>query len=80
VLLGLAPEQRALHGAALLLSLIGVAQQALLRLWSRREFQVPMDWWWLMGLGGLLVGAIGPTSTWRSLTGRGWTWKGRPLA
>lgn len=80
LLLWLAPEQRALYGAALLLSLIGVAEQALLRLWSRREFQVPMHWWWLMGLGGLLVGAIGPASTWRSLTGLGWTWKGRPLA
>ena len=28
----------------------------------------------------LLVGAIGPTSVWRTLTGRGWTWKGRSLA
>ena len=34
----------------------------------------------LMGMGGLLVGAIGPTSVLRSLTGRGWTWKGRSLA
>jgi hypothetical protein len=27
----------------------------------------------------LLVGAIGPVSIWRTRTGRGWTWKGRPL-
>ena len=30
-----------------------------------------------MGAGGLLVGAIGPVSIWRTRTGRGWTWKGR---
>jgi len=27
-----------------------------------------------------LLGAIGPVSVWRTLTGRGWTWKGRQLA
>ena len=50
------------------------------RLWAQRQFQVPLRHWWLMGIGGLLVGAIGPTSVLRSLTGRGWTWKGRSLA
>ena len=63
-----------------LLAVVGVALQLQLRLWTRREFDVPLTHWWLMGLGGLLVGAIGPTSVLRSLTGRGWTWKGRPLA
>ncbi len=33
-----------------------------------------------MGVGGLIVGGIGPTSVIRSLTGMGWTWKGRSLA
>ena len=33
-----------------------------------------------MGAGGLLVGGIGPVSVWKTLTGRGWTWKGRELA
>jgi len=40
---------------------------------------VPLSYWWLMGAGGLLVGAIGPVSIWRTRTGRGWTWKGRAL-
>ena len=39
-----------------------------------------MRHWWLMGAGGLLIGLIGPVSVWRTLTGRGWTWKGRSLA
>ena len=63
-----------------MLSGSGVLLQLALRLWSRRQFQVPLRLWWLMGAGGLLVGALGPTSVWRTLTGRGWTWKGRSLA
>jgi hypothetical protein len=42
-----------------------------LRLWTRRQFQLAIDHWWLMGAGGLIVAAIGPTSVWRTLTGRG---------
>lgn len=65
--------------AALLLALAGIGLQLLLRLWTRRQFQLPLTHWWLMGAGGLVVGAIGPISVWRTLTGRGWTWRGRPL-
>jgi len=65
---------------ALALALLGVALQLLLRLWTRWQFQVPLTHWWLMGAGGLVVAGIGPTSVWRTLSGRGWTWKGRPLA
>ena len=72
----LVPEQRPLLLAGLAAALTGIA----LRLWTRQAFQVPLTLWWLMGAGGLLVGALGPTSVWRTLTGQGWTWKGRPLA
>ena len=64
----------------LVVALLGIGMQLALRLWSRERFQMPMRHWWLMGVGGLIVGAIGPTSVWRTLSGRGWTWKGRPLA
>ena len=57
-----------------------IGLQLLLRLWSRFHFQLPLHHWWLMGAGGLVIAALGPTSVWRSLTGRGWTWKGRSLA
>ena len=80
VLLLLLPALSSWWLALLTLALLGVGLQLQLRLWTRREFQVPITHWWLMGVGGLLVGAIGPTSVLRSLTGRGWTWKGRPLA
>ena len=60
--------------------LLGIGLQLALRLWTRLRFSVPLTLWWLMGAGGLVVAALGPTSVWRSLTGRGWTWKGRSLA
>ncbi|MCB4410720.1 glycosyltransferase family 2 protein [Synechococcus sp. MU1611] len=64
-----------------LMALAGLAivQLLLLRLWTRSTFDVPIRYWYLMGVGGLLVGAIGPVSIWRTRTGRGWTWKGRAL-
>ena len=61
------------------LTSLAILQQLLLRLWTRSNFDVPLTLWWLMGAGGLLVGAIGPVSIWRTYTGRGWTWKGRSL-
>ena len=74
------PGQRLVLLAALALALAGIGLQLVLRLWIRRQFQMPLNYWWLMGAGGLVVAAIGPVSVWRTLSGRGWTWKGRPLA
>jgi hypothetical protein len=76
------PGQRLLLlvALALALALAGIGLQLVLRLWIRRQFQMPLNYWWLMGAGGLVVAAIGPVSVWRTLSGRGWTWKGRPLA
>ena len=65
--------------AALALSMLGIGLQLALRLWTQRAFQLPLRHWWLMGAGGLVVGALAPTSVWRTLSGRGWTWKGRAL-
>ena len=74
------PGQRLVLLAALALGLAGIGLQLVLRLWIRRQFQLPISFWWLMGAGGMVVAAIGPVSVWRTLSGRGWTWKGRPLA
>ena len=62
------------------LGLIAILMQLNVRLWTRARFSVPLRHWWLMGLGGMIIGLIAPTSVWKSLTGRGWTWKGRSLA
>ena len=76
----LLPAQRQGWLLALAAGLLGIGLQLVLRLWTRAQFQVPLTYWWLMGAGGLVVAGIGPTSVWRTLSGRGWTWKGRPLA
>jgi cellulose synthase/poly-beta-1,6-N-acetylglucosamine synthase-like glycosyltransferase len=76
----LLPLQRPVLLTALGIGLLGIALQLVLRLWTRQQFQVPMRHWWLMGAGGLVVAALAPTSVWRTLSGRGWTWKGRALA
>ncbi|MDC0269506.1 glycosyltransferase [Synechococcus sp. AH-551-N23] len=62
------------------LGLIAILMQLSVRLWTRARFSVPLRHWWLMGLGGMIIGLIAATSVWKSLTGRGWTWKGRSLA
>ena len=80
VLLVLFPQLAVWWRLSLGLASVALLQQWLLRLWTRRRFDLPMRHWWLMGAGGLLVGLIGPVSVWRTLTGRGWTWKGRSLA
>ena len=74
------PQQADVWSALLALALLAIVQQLILRLWNRHRFAVPLTHWWLMGAGGLLVGGIGPVSVWKTLTGRGWTWKGRELA
>ncbi len=80
VLLAVLPQLSFWWWLLLGLSLLAVLEQLALRLWQRTRFDVPLSYWWLMGAGGLLLGAIGPVSVWRTLTGRGWTWKGRQLA
>jgi cellulose synthase/poly-beta-1,6-N-acetylglucosamine synthase-like glycosyltransferase len=76
----LLPAQRELWLLVMAMGVLGIGLQLVLRLWTRAQFQVPLTHWWLMGAGGLVVAGIGPTSVWRTLSGRGWTWKGRPLA
>ena len=61
-------------------ALAGIALQWSIRRWSAVNFNVPMTYWWLAGLGGLIIGAIAPVSMLRTLTGRNWTWRGRSLA
>ena len=79
VLLWLQPLLASAWWLVLALASLAILQQLLRRLWTRSNFDVPLSYWGLMGAGGLLVGAIGPVSIWRTRTGRGGTWKGRAL-
>jgi hypothetical protein len=38
------------------------------------------DYWWLTWLGGLMTVAIVVNSVYSTVTGRGWTWRGRSLS
>jgi hypothetical protein len=40
---------------------------------------IPPRYWWLNGIGGLLVAAIALASIIKTETGWGWTWRGRSL-
>ncbi len=64
----------------LVISSISIGLQLYIRVWSKNTFKMPMRYWWLMGVGGSLISLIGLASVWKTLTGKGWTWKGRSLA
>jgi hypothetical protein len=51
-------------------------------LWRREAIliELPMRYWSLSWLGGLLVAAIAIASIIKTETGWGWTWRGRSLA
>jgi glycosyltransferase involved in cell wall biosynthesis len=40
---------------------------------------IPLRYWWLTGVGGLVVSAIAVASIIKTETGWGWTWRGRSL-
>ncbi len=64
---------------SILFGFSGIYLQFLLRRWVNRTMNFPVKYWWLMGVGGIILGLIGPNSIWKTTTGKGWTWKGRPL-
>ena len=51
-----------------------------MRIIISKEFKLEKQYWWLTWAGGLLVSLIGISSIYKTLTGKGWSWKGRPLA
>ncbi len=70
-----------IHRSILIItSLLPMGIQYYFRSWSSKEFKLPRKYWWLMWMGGIFIGCIGPNSIFKTLTGRGWTWKGRSLA
>ena len=59
--------------------MVAIGLQWFIRLWAQWRFLLPTRFWWLAWMGGLLIGAIVPVSVFRTITTRGWTWRGRPL-
>lgn len=68
-----------LEGTAIALSIIIIGLQYDVRRRSATVSQIPPRYWWLTGVGGVLVGAIALGSIIKTETGWGWTWRGRSL-
>ncbi|MGK7913322.1 MAG: glycosyltransferase family 2 protein [Synechococcus sp.] len=67
------------NGLLLYLAIAAIAFHLLIRLMLSKWANLPLRYWWLSGVGGLVTIAIFLTSAYRTSTGRNWTWKGRSL-
>ena len=70
---------KTLDWLALCLASIAILLQYKLRSLTAQALDTPPKYWWLQGLGGLLVAVIAVASVIKTETGWGWTWKGRSL-
>lgn len=61
------------------LALSAIFLQYNLRSLASQALYSPPKYWWLHGLGGLLVAVIAIASVIKTETGWGWTWRGRSL-
>ncbi len=61
------------------IALIAIIIQYKLRTLAAEAFYSPPKYWWLHGLGGLLVAVMAIASVIKTETGWGWTWRGRSL-
>jgi hypothetical protein len=67
------------------LGLLAIASVLLLiRQWQIRQrlervMNLSANYWWLSGIGGLVIAAIALASWVKTETGWGWTWRGRSL-
>jgi glycosyltransferase involved in cell wall biosynthesis len=66
--------------AAALASAVAFWQLRQVRLQLARETGIPPYLWWSAGLGGLILLGLQLASAFKTLTGIGWTWRGRSLA
>ncbi len=64
---------------AICMALVAIILQYKLRLLAAQAFYSSPKYWWLHGLGGLLIVFITIVSVIKTETGWGWTWRGRLL-
>ncbi|NJL91779.1 MAG: hypothetical protein HC916_19880 [Coleofasciculaceae cyanobacterium SM2_1_6] len=63
----------------LAIAIVIITMQFYLRQLGEEITKIPVKYWWLGWLGGILVGAIAIGSVIKTETGWGWTWRGRQL-
>jgi glycosyltransferase involved in cell wall biosynthesis len=61
------------------IALVAIWLQYRVRSLLLKALQCPTKYWWLNGLGGILVAIIAIASVIKTETGWGWTWRGRSL-
>ncbi|MCY7274420.1 MAG: glycosyl transferase, partial [Phormidesmis sp. CAN_BIN44] len=64
----------------IVLALTAIVLHYNLRRLVQKFSNIPPDYWWLSGIGGVLVSAIAIASIIKTETGWGWTWRGRNLS
>jgi cellulose synthase/poly-beta-1,6-N-acetylglucosamine synthase-like glycosyltransferase len=64
---------------AIVLSAMTISMHFLMRKIILEKGRLPTHYWWLAGIGGVLVAAITIASIIKTETGWGWTWRGRSL-
>lgn len=68
-----------IDGVSLGFALLAIGLQYYLRQQVSQALYCGSDYWWLQGVGGLLVGVMAIASVIKAETGWGWTWRGREL-
>ena len=61
------------------IAVVIITMQFYLRQLGGEITKIPLKYWWLGWLGGILLGAIAIGSVIKTETGWGWTWRGRSL-
>ena len=63
-----------------LFSFLALCTYLFKRIWLKVKYEIPSKYWYLNGIGGLIVFYISLLSIYKTYTGNGWTWKGRNLS
>lgn len=66
-------------GVTIALALLSIALHYDLRRVEQTVTDISLRYWWLTGIGGVLIAAIAIGSAIKTETGWGWTWRGRSL-
>tara|TARA_B100000963_G_scaffold297678_1_gene269205 strand:- start:196 stop:819 length:624 start_codon:yes stop_codon:yes gene_type:complete len=63
-----------------LISFLAIFSYVFKRYWLKSQFDIPAKYWFLNGIGGIIVVYVSFLSIYKTYTGKGWTWKGRNLS
>ena len=72
-------ENKIINKISFLIYFISIISYGIKRLIFKNKFNIPNNYWYLNSIGGFIVIYISFLSIYRTVTGNGWTWKGRKL-